>query len=72
VGWPEGTPHGMIHKNRARRGNLAHDVERRTGDESRNAPIFQNMGDETDGLMAEGSVGHEQRQIDGLLCELIG
>jgi hypothetical protein len=30
------------------------------------------MGDETDGLMAERSVGHEQRQIDCLVCELIG
>lgn len=72
MGRPESSPHRMIHKNRARRRNLAHDVECRARDESRNAPIFEHMGDETDGLMAERSVGHEQRQIDCLVCELIG
>ena len=72
MGRPESSPHRMIHKNRARRRNLAHDVECRARDESRNAPIFEHMGDETDGLMAERSAGHEQRQIDCLVCELIG
>jgi hypothetical protein len=30
------------------------------------------MGDETDGLMTKRSVGHQQREIDCLFCELIG
>jgi hypothetical protein len=43
---------------------LAHDVMRRADDRCRNSACFNHMRDETDGLVAEGSVGDLQRQID--------
>jgi hypothetical protein len=41
-----------------------HDIERRADDERGNSGAFDNMGDETDGLMAERSIGDEQGQIN--------
>jgi hypothetical protein len=48
----------MIDKDCARRCDLAHDVMRRTDHQCRDALAFDDMGDETDGLMAEGSIGN--------------
>src|SRR3972149_7443698 len=68
----EGAPHGMIDENCARRRDFAHDIERRADDQSRNALGLDDMGDETDGLMAKGSVGYEQRQIDLRFRQFVG
>jgi hypothetical protein len=58
----------MIDECRARRCDLAHDVMGGADHQRRNAVPFDDMGDETNGLMTERSVGHQQREIDlGLL-----
>jgi hypothetical protein len=54
----------VIDEHRARRRNLTHDVEGGARHQRRNALIFDNMGNETDGLMAERSIGNEQCEID--------
>jgi len=68
VGWAKGAAHRMIDEDRPRRGDYAHDVVGGADHQRRNALAFDDMGDETDGLMAERSVGHEQGEID--LCLL--
>jgi hypothetical protein len=52
----------MVDESGARRCDFAHDVVRRADDQRRNSSAFDDMGDETDGLMAEGSVGDQQRE----------
>jgi hypothetical protein len=64
MGWAEGAAHRMIDEDRARRRNLANNIEGRARQQRRNALIFDDMGDETDGLMTEGSIGNEQCKID--------
>jgi hypothetical protein len=54
----------MVDESGARRCDFAHDVVRRADDQRRNSSAFDDMGDETDGLMAERSVGNEQGEID--------
>ena len=54
----ERTTHWMIDENSARRRDFLHDVEGRTDHEGRDAVAFDDMSDETDGLMAERSVRH--------------
>ena len=54
----------MIDKGGARRRDFAHDVMGRADDQCRNSACFNHMSDETDGLMAEGSIGNQQGQID--------
>ena len=60
----EGPANRMIDKGGTRRRNPAHDVVSRADDQGWNAPAFDHMGDETDGLMAKRSVGNEQRRVD--------
>ena len=68
----EGPADGVIDEGAARRRDPAHDVVSRADDQSRDASAFDHVGDETDGLMAKRSVGHEEREIDLRLCQLIG
>lgn len=56
-------PDGMIDEGRARRRDFAHDVESRADYQSRNAASLDNVGDETDGLVAERSIGYEQSKV---------
>ena len=63
--------HRMIDKDSARRCDFAHDVERCANHHCWNALAFDDMGDETDGLMAEGSIGHEQREVDLDLLQFV-
>ena len=64
----EGAANRMIDERGARRRDFAHDVMGRADHQCRYALAFDDMGNETDGLMAEGSIGNQQREIDlGLL-----
>ncbi len=72
MGRAEGAAHWVIDKNRARRRYFAHDVVGGADHQCRNALAFDHMGDETDGLMAEGSIGHEQSEIDLGLLQVVG
>ena len=56
---PECSSDRMIHESGARRHHFAHDVVSRADNQSGNAAPFDHVRDETDGLMAEGSVGDE-------------
>ena len=56
--------HGVIDESAARRRDFRHDVERRADHERGNAPGFDDVRDETDGLVAKRSIGDEQRHID--------
>ena len=60
VGRAEGAAHRMVDKDGARRPDFADDVEGRADDQRGNASTLDDMGDETDGLVAEGSVGNKQ------------
>jgi len=60
----EGPAHGVIDKSTAGRRDPRHNVERRAGDERGDAAGFDDVRDETNGLVAERSVGDEQRHID--------
>ena len=55
--------HGVIDESAARRRDFRHDVERRADHERGNAPGFDDMRDETDGLVAKRSIGYEQRHL---------
>jgi hypothetical protein len=47
---------------------MGHDVQDRSNNQSRDVMAFDGMGDETDGLVAEGSIGDQQGKINvGLL-----
>jgi hypothetical protein len=69
---PERSADRMIDKRRARRGDCAHNVVRSADHQCGNAAALDYVSDETDGLMAERSVGNEQREIDARLRELAG
>lgn len=56
--------HGVIDESAARRRDFRHDVESRAGHERGNTLGFDDVRDETDGLVAKRSVGDEQCQID--------
>ena len=53
----EGATDRMVNENRSRRRHLGHDVQGGADDQRGNSRIFDDVGDETDGLMAKGSVG---------------
>jgi len=55
--------HGVIDESAARRRDFRHDVKRRADHECGNALGFDDMRDETDGLVAKRSIRHEQRHI---------
>jgi hypothetical protein len=59
----KGATHRMINKDGAGRPDLSHDVEDCTDNKGWDSVTLDDMGDETDGLVAEGSVGDEQCQI---------
>ena len=63
----EGPANGMIDENGARRPDSAHDVHSGADDYRGDALAFNDMSDETDGLVAKGSVGYEQREVHMLL-----
>lgn len=69
---PEGPADGMVDKNRARRCDFAHDIERRADHQRRYASSFDHMGYETDGLMTEGSIGNQQGEVDFGLDQVLG
>jgi hypothetical protein len=69
---PEGAAHRMIDERRARRRDFAHDVVGGADHQRRDAFGFEDVGDETDGLMTKGSVGNQQRKIDLSLLQVIG
>ena len=54
----------MINKDGAGRPDLSHDVEDCTDNKGWDSVTLDDMGDETDGLVAEGSIGYEQGEID--------
>jgi hypothetical protein len=60
----EGSADGMIDERCARRDDFAHDVMGGADDQRRNSPGFDDVSDETDGLVAEGSIRDEQGKID--------
>ena len=53
----------MIDEDGARGRDFAHDVEDGAGDQRGNLAALDDVGDETDGLVTEGSVRNEQRQV---------
>ena len=61
---PKGTADRMVDEGGTGRGDLAHDVMGCANNQCGNALVFNNMSDETDGLMAEGSIGNEQGKIN--------
>jgi len=69
---PEGTAHRVIDERGSRWGDFAHDVMGGADHQRGYAVAFENMGDETDGLMTKGSVGNQQRKIDLSLLQVIG
>ena len=69
---PESAADRMVHECRARRRDLAHDIVCGPNDQRGNAAPFDDMRDETDGLMTEGSIGNEQGDIDARCGELVG
>jgi hypothetical protein len=56
--------HRVIDESAPRRRDFRHDVERRADHERGNALGFDDMRNETDGLVAKRSIGDEQRDID--------
>ena len=70
VGRSKRASHGVVDKCGPRRRHDPHDIERRPGDERRDAATLDDMSDETDGLMTERSIGHEQGEIDLSLDQL--
>jgi hypothetical protein len=64
----KGATHRMINKDGAGRPDLSHDVEDCTDNKGWDSVTLDDMGDETDGLVAEGSIGDQQGKINvGLL-----
>lgn len=62
----------MIDERGARRWDFADDVMGGADHQCRNSTRFEHMGDETDGLMAEGSIGNQQGKINLRLVQIIG
>src|SRR4029077_13706016 len=61
---PKGAAHGVIDENSAGWRYFAHNIESRADHQGRDALTFDDVGDETDGLVAKGSVRHQKRQIN--------
>ena len=68
----EGSGDGMIDERRARRNNLAHDVVGRADNQGWNTARFDDVSDETDGLMAERSIRDQQGEVHIRRCQLGG
>jgi hypothetical protein len=56
MGWAERAPHRVIYEDRTGWDDLADNIERRAGQQSRNSSIFEHMRYKTDGLVAKRSV----------------
>jgi hypothetical protein len=73
---PKGAADGMIDKYGTGRRDSAHDVVRRANGEGRNSFALDHVGDETDGLMAEGSVGrlnsNRRGDLGAEFCAMMG
>jgi hypothetical protein len=61
--WTEGPAYRMIDKDSSRWSHLDHYVLSGADHQGWNAAGLDNVGDETDGLMAKRSVGHQQGEI---------
>lgn len=72
MGRTESAADGVVDKRCARRHDSAHDIVCRADHERWNSCGFDHVGNETDGLVAKRSVGHEQREIDLGLAQFIG
>ena len=72
MGRAESATDGVVDKNRARGRDLAHNVERRADDQRGNATSFENVSDETDGLVAKRSIGDEEGDVDFGLLQFLG
>jgi len=68
----EGAPDRVIDEGGARRRDFTHDVVRGPDHQCRNAAGFNDVSDETDGLVAERSIRNEQGEIDFGLFEFSG
>ena len=55
--WTEGAAYWIINKDSPRRYHSAHDVPSGANHQGWNAACLNNVGDETDGLMAKRSIG---------------
>ena len=66
------TSHGMIDENRARRNDPAHDIEGGANNQRRNASLFDDVSDKTDGLMTKWSIRHQEGQVDTEALQFIG
>ena len=64
MGRAEGTAHRMIDEDRSWRDDPADDVEGRARQQSRNVATFEDVRDETDGLVTKWSVGDQQGQVN--------
>jgi hypothetical protein len=72
VGRAEGAAYGVINERCARWSDFGQNIMGRAGDERRDSLAFDDVGDETNGLMAEGSVRHQQSQIDLCVLQITG
>jgi len=66
----KGAADRMIDKNGAGRANAGHNIEYGADNEGWNSLVLDDMGDETDGLVAKGSIGDEQSKVDCGLLQL--
>ena len=64
--------HGEVHEDGPRRVGLLHDVPDCAHEQRRNAGSLDAVCDKTHGLVAEGSVGDEQTQVNVELPQLVG
>ncbi len=67
----KGAPHREIHEYGARCSRALHDVAHRTDDDCRDAARLDSVRDETHGLVAEGSIRHQDREINTQCLQLI-
>ena len=61
--WTEGSAYWVIDKDSSRRCYSAHYVQSGADHQGWNTARFDNVGDETDGLMAKWSIGHQYGEI---------
>jgi hypothetical protein len=61
----------MIDKDGARWWNPQQDIQSGTDDQGGNVVALDDMCDETNGLVAEGSVGHQKRQVNARVHQLL-
>ena len=64
MGRAESATYGVVDKDRARGRDFAHDVKRRANDQRGNAATFDDVSDETYGLVTKRSIGHEESEVD--------